>query len=287
MEIAGKTALITGGASGIGATTARMLAARGANLVLVDVNQQLRDETVKAIEAVGARAIFVRADVRDEGQMRQAFDDAVGRFGSLDIVFNNAGIATPQPGFTRIAVEQWKRVLDIDLLGVVLGCYLAFPLMRERGGVIVNTASMAGVYPIPGDPVYSAAKAGVIHLTHSLAYWSKRRIRINCVSRSGRYPALAVADPRGKGRRPSGAAGAIAIAARGNRGSGAEIHRGRQPGRAGSRGQAHWCQCNRSAPRPRRTPVNSMALGLAGGVGLRRLASRKPRAAVIALHLTP
>jgi NAD(P)-dependent dehydrogenase (short-subunit alcohol dehydrogenase family) len=181
MEIAGKTALITGGASGIGATTARMLAARDANLVLVDVNQQLGDDTVKAIEAVGARAIFVRADVRDEGQMRQAFDDAVGRFGSLDIVFNNAGIATPQPGFTRIAVEQWKRVLDIDLLGVVLGCYLAFPLMRERGGVIVNTASMAGVYPIPGDPVYSAAKAGVIHLTHSLAYWSKRRIRINCV----------------------------------------------------------------------------------------------------------
>ncbi len=96
-------------------------------------------------------------------------------------MFNNAGIATPQPGFTRISVEQWKRVLDIDLMGVVLGCYLAFPLMRENGGVIVNTASMAGVYPIPGDPVYAAAKAGVIHLTHSLAYWSKRRIRVNCV----------------------------------------------------------------------------------------------------------
>ncbi len=113
--------------------------------------------------------------------MRRAFEQALARFGRLDIVFNNAGIATPQPGFTRIAVEQWKRVLDIDLMGVVLGCYLAFPLMRENGGVIVNTASMAGVYPIPGDPVYAAAKAGVIHLTHSLSYWSKRRIRVNCV----------------------------------------------------------------------------------------------------------
>ncbi len=181
MEIAGKTALITGGASGIGKTTARMLAAKGASLTLVDVNQQLGDETVKSIESGGGRAAFIRADVRDEAQMKRAFEETIARFGRLDIVFNNAGIATPQPGFTRIGFEDWKRVLDIDLLGVVLGCYLAFPLMRENGGVIVNTASMAGVYPIPGDPVYAAAKAGVIHLTHSLAYWSKRRIRINCV----------------------------------------------------------------------------------------------------------
>ena len=181
MEINGKTALITGGVSGIGKTTARMLAAKGANLLLVDVNQQLGDETVKMMENVGARAAFVRADVRDEAQMRHAFEQAISRFGRLDIVYNNAGIATAQPGFTRISVEDWKRVLDIDLFGVVLGCYLAFPLMRENGGVIVSTASMAGVYPIPGDPVYAAAKAGVIHLTHSLSYWSKRRIRINCV----------------------------------------------------------------------------------------------------------
>jgi NAD(P)-dependent dehydrogenase (short-subunit alcohol dehydrogenase family) len=62
-----------------------------------------------------------------------------------------------------------------------LGCYLAFPLMREHGGVIINTASMAGVYPIPGDPIYAAAKAGVIQLTYSLAYWAKRAIRVNCV----------------------------------------------------------------------------------------------------------
>ena len=181
MELTGKAALITGGASGIGKTTARMLAAKGAGLMLIDVNQQLGDETVKLIEGEGGRAAFIKADVRDEGQMRRAFEQTVARFGRLDVVFNNAGIATPQPGFTRIAVEDWKRVLDIDLLGVALGCYLAFPLMRERGGVIVNTASMAGVYPIPGDPIYAAAKAGVIHLTHSLAYWAKRSIRVNCV----------------------------------------------------------------------------------------------------------
>jgi NAD(P)-dependent dehydrogenase (short-subunit alcohol dehydrogenase family) len=181
MEISGKTALITGGVSGIGLTTARMLAARGANLMLVDVNQNQGDEAVKSFESGGTRVAFVRADVRDEAQMRRAFEDAMARFGRLDIVFNNAGIATPQPGYTRITVEQWKRVIDIDLTGVVLGCYLAFPLMRENGGAIINTASMAGVYPIPGDPVYAAAKAGVIHLTHSLEYWSKRRIRVNCV----------------------------------------------------------------------------------------------------------
>jgi NAD(P)-dependent dehydrogenase (short-subunit alcohol dehydrogenase family) len=181
MDINGKTALITGGASGIGKTTAKMLAARGANLMLLDVDQQLGDEAVKSFQTGGTRAAFIRADVRDEAQMRRAFEETLARFGRLDILFNNAGISTPQPGFTRITVEQWKRVLDIDLLGVVLGCYLAFPLMRENGGVIINTASMAGVYPIPGDPVYAAAKAGVIHLTHSLAYWAGKRVRVNCV----------------------------------------------------------------------------------------------------------
>ena len=181
MEITGKAALITGGAWGIGKTTARMLAVKGAGVMLVDVNQRLGDDTVKLIEDQGGRAAFITADVRDEGQMRRAFEETIGRFGRLDIVFNNAGIATPQPGFTRIAVEDWKRVLDIDLLGVAMGCYLAFPLMREHGGVIINTASMAGVYPIPGDPIYAAAKAGVIQLTYSLAYWAKRAIRVNCV----------------------------------------------------------------------------------------------------------
>jgi NAD(P)-dependent dehydrogenase (short-subunit alcohol dehydrogenase family) len=180
MDINGKTALITGGASGIGKTTAEMLAARGGSVMLVDLNQRLGEETVSLIEGKGGGAAFVRADVRDEDQMRRAFDQTVSRFGRLDILFNNAGIF--EPGFTKIPVEQWRRVLDVDLFGVALGCYLAFPLMREHGGVIVNTASMAGLYPIPGDPIYPAAKAGVIHLTHSLGvYWSKWRIRVNCV----------------------------------------------------------------------------------------------------------
>jgi NAD(P)-dependent dehydrogenase (short-subunit alcohol dehydrogenase family) len=180
MDINGKTALITGGASGIGRTTAEMLTARGAFLMLVDLNQQLGDETVRSLEGKVGRAAFVQADVRDEVQMRRAFDQTISRFGRLDILFNNAGIF--EPGFTKIPVEQWKRVLDVDLFGVALGCYLAFALMREHGGVIVNTASMAGLYPIPGDPIYPAAKAGVVHLTHSLGvYWSRWRIRVNCV----------------------------------------------------------------------------------------------------------
>jgi NAD(P)-dependent dehydrogenase (short-subunit alcohol dehydrogenase family) len=181
MELNGKAAVITGGASGIGKTTALMMAAKGANLMLIDVNRELGDETVKLIESKGGRAAFVAADVRNPDQMKAAFEETITRFGRFDILYNNAGIATPQPGFTRIAIEQWQRVIDIDLTAVALGCYLAFPLMREHGGVIVSTASMAGVYPIPGDPVYAAAKAGVIHLTHSLAYWNKRRIRVNCV----------------------------------------------------------------------------------------------------------
>ena len=238
MEITGKAALITGGASGIGKTTARMLAVKGAGVMLVDVNQRLGDDTVKLIEDQGGRAAFIAADVRDEGQMRRAFEETIGRFGRLDIVFNNAGIATPQPGFTRIAVEDWKRVLDIDLLGVALGCYLAFPLMREHGGVIINTASMAGVYPIPGDPIYAAAKAGVIQLTYSLAYWAKRAIRVNCVCRDRRYAPVASAGRGGKEGGPYRTAGAQPDGARSDRRGRAQIHPGRQPGGPGGGGKA-------------------------------------------------
>jgi NAD(P)-dependent dehydrogenase (short-subunit alcohol dehydrogenase family) len=82
----------------------------------------------------------------------------------------------------RKPVERWRKVLDIDLQAVILGCFLAYPVMEARGGgVIVNTASMAGIYPFPLDPVYAAAKGGVVHLTFSLTGWARHGIRVNCV----------------------------------------------------------------------------------------------------------
>jgi NAD(P)-dependent dehydrogenase (short-subunit alcohol dehydrogenase family) len=182
MDPKGKVALITGGASGIGRTTAMRLAAEGAAIMIVDLNERMGAEAVGLIESKGGRAAFAKAEVTDADQMSAAMQSTISRFGRFDILYNNAGLALPPPGFPRVSLDVWRRVLDVDLQAVILGCHLAYPLMKERGGgVIVSTASMAGVYPMPLDPVYAAAKAGVVHLTYSLVNWQKDGIRVNCV----------------------------------------------------------------------------------------------------------
>ncbi len=182
MDAAGKVALITGGGSGIGRTTALRLAAEGASIMVVDLDARMGEESVKLIEQKGVRAAFTRADVTDAEQMSAAMQSAISSLGRFDILYNNAGLALPAPGFPRVSLEVWRRVLDVDLQAVILGCHLAYPLMKQRGGgVIVNTASMAGLYPMPLDPVYAAAKAGVVHLTYSLVNWQKDGIRVNSV----------------------------------------------------------------------------------------------------------
>lgn len=183
MEIKGKTAVVTGGGSGIGRATAVRLAAEGAAVLIADLDEAGARETLRMIENAGGRGNAMRADVTDAEQARRMLETAASSFGRLDILHNNAGIAVGSPGFPQCALDRWRRVLDIDLQAVILGCYLAAPLMeRDGGGAIVNTASMAGLYPYEDDPVYAAAKAGVVNLTYSLAPWAQRRkIRVNCV----------------------------------------------------------------------------------------------------------
>lgn len=183
MEIKGKVGVITGGGSGIGRATSERLAREGAAIVVADVDEGGGAETVNLIEASGGRATFVKADVTREADIRRAFDAAVSQFGRLDILHNNAGIAVGPPGFPEAEVARWHRVIEIDLQAVILGTGLAAPIMqRGGGGAIVNTASMAGLYPHRNDPVYGAAKAGVVNFTNSLAAWaSERNIRVNCV----------------------------------------------------------------------------------------------------------
>jgi NAD(P)-dependent dehydrogenase (short-subunit alcohol dehydrogenase family) len=183
MEIAGKVAVITGGASGIGRATAEQLAHEGAMIVIADLDESLGAETVNALESKGARAVFVRADVTDEADSTRMLQTAVNQFGRLDILYNNAGIGLGRPNFQSVDAARWKRVIEIDLIAVILGCHLAAPIMEKfGGGAIVNTASMAGLYPFKEDPVYGAAKAGVVNFTYSLAPWASRlNIRVNCV----------------------------------------------------------------------------------------------------------
>jgi NAD(P)-dependent dehydrogenase (short-subunit alcohol dehydrogenase family) len=182
MEIAGKAAIITGGGSGIGRATAQSLAAHGAAIMIVDVDETMGHESVELIRKAGGKAAFRKADVTNAEQMRRVMEDTIAEFGRLDILHNNAGIAIAHPIYPKTPLEKWRRVLDVDLQAVLLGCQLGYEFMAPRGGgVIVNTASMAGIYPHPSDPVYAAAKGGVVHLTFSVARWARRGVRVNCV----------------------------------------------------------------------------------------------------------
>src|SRR6202050_3623112 len=183
MEIRGKVAVITGAGSGIGRATSIRLAHDGASIVVADVDAVGGAETVKQIESGGGRATFVKADVTQEADARKMIDTAVEKFGGLDILYNNAGIGTGIPGYPQASLTQWRRVIDIDLTAVIMGTWIAAPIMEKRGGgAIINTASMAGLYPHRQDPIYGAAKAGVVNFTHSCAPWaSEKKIRVNCV----------------------------------------------------------------------------------------------------------
>jgi len=182
MEIKGRAAVVTGAASGIGRATSQRLAREGASVIVADIDEAGGAETVKLIEAAGGRAHFVRTDVTSESEARRMLETAVQKFGRLDILHNNAGIGLGPPGFPLVPPERWHLLIEIDLQAVILGTGLAAPIMeRNGGGAIVNTASMAGLYPYV-DPVYGAAKAGVVNFTHSLARWAaEKKIRVNCV----------------------------------------------------------------------------------------------------------
>src|SRR5271157_5261912 len=141
MDIRNKVAVITGGGSGIGRATAQRLAKEGASIVVADLDDKTGVESVRLIESGGGRAVFVKADVTKEQEARRMLETAISKFGRLDILHNNAGTGVGPPGYPAADIAQWRPVLEIDLYAVVLGCWLAAPIMtRAGGGVIVNTA---------------------------------------------------------------------------------------------------------------------------------------------------
>lgn len=164
---AGKTAIITGGASGIGEGIARRLHADGASVVIADLNGGLARTVVADL---GDRAMAIELDVTDEVSVEQLVLAAVDRFGSLDIMVNNAGIIQIAP-VTAMSYADWKRLMDVNVDGVFLGCRAAARAMIEqgRGGTIVNAASGAGRRGVPNISGYCASKAAIIMLTQSLA----------------------------------------------------------------------------------------------------------------------
>ena len=172
----GALAIVTGGASGIGRATARRMADDGAAVAIVDVDEA----AAKAVTAESGMPSFV-ADVSDSEACAAAIEAAAGALGGLTVLFNNAGVGAAKP-LHRSSDRLWRRMLDVNLTGTFHGMRAAIPLMRERGGSIVNHASVSGIRPTRYEGPYSAAKAGVISLTMDAALEYAPSIRVNCVS---------------------------------------------------------------------------------------------------------
>ena len=169
MRLAGRAAIITGSANGIGRAAAARFAAEGAAVLLADVDGAAGAEAAAAIRASGGRAEFLRTDVTEGPQVRAMVEAAVERFGRLDILFNNAGAGSFVP-FDRLEPAVWDRILAVNLRAAYLCCQQALPHLRRSGhGVILNMASQSGLQGQSMNEPYCAAKGGVILLTRSLA----------------------------------------------------------------------------------------------------------------------
>lgn len=181
--LAGKVALITGAATGIGRATARLCAAEGARVVVSDVDESRGEETRRAIEDAGGEAIFCAADVADEARVAALVEHCVERFGRLDCAVNNAGVAGPTAPLHEVGFGDWSHTLAINLGGVFLCLKHEIAAMRRQGGgAIVNVASGAGVVATPGMAPYGASKHGILGLTKTAAVENAAHaIRVNAV----------------------------------------------------------------------------------------------------------
>jgi NAD(P)-dependent dehydrogenase (short-subunit alcohol dehydrogenase family) len=182
IRLDGKVAVVTGAAGVIGSATIRLLAERGARIVAVDRREQDLQTAIKDLP-VSAQAFAVAADVTSEDEVAEYVRAAVDKFGTIDVFYNNAGIEGDIKPITEYSLESFRKVIDVNVVGVFLGMKHVLPVMlKQNKGSIINTASIAGLMGSPLIAVYSASKHAVIGLTKTAAWeCTGTGVRVNCV----------------------------------------------------------------------------------------------------------
>jgi len=200
-EYQGKVVLVTGGSYGIGRAAAIGFARRGARVSIADVDVIRGEDTLQRIRDEGGEAIFVKADVSSEADVKTMIGKTVETYGRLDCAFNNAGIHKQFVSTVDFTSEDWDEMINVNLKSVWLCMKYEIPQMLKQGkGAIVNTSSAAGLVGAPSNPAYPASKHGVVGLTKCTALeFARKGIRVNCVcpgpTRTGMNEALAAASP--------------------------------------------------------------------------------------------
>jgi NAD(P)-dependent dehydrogenase (short-subunit alcohol dehydrogenase family) len=177
-----KVAIVTGGSFGIGRATAILFAKKGAKVVVVDIIED--NETINEIKKLGGEGIFIKCDVSKDKEVSAMVEKTVKTFGKLDFAFNNAGIEGVSRPTHELSEENWDKVLNTNLKGIWLCMkYELQQMLKQGGGAIVNTSSVAGLVGFQGIPAYTASKHGIVGLTKATALeYAKQNIRINTVS---------------------------------------------------------------------------------------------------------
>lgn len=183
-QLSGKSGIITGGASGIGKEITAYLARRGCKIIIFDIQKQQGNALAEDLRGQGFNVSFFEGDVTSEENHNEAIKEALGRFGKLDFACNNAGIEQKPTGFIDLEEKVFDRLMAVNLKGVWLGmkCQIR-QMVKQKSGIIINTASIAGINAVADLSVYNATKAAVIMLTRSAALeYAEKGIRINSIS---------------------------------------------------------------------------------------------------------